>query len=179
MAYDFTMVHRAGNKMAHVDCLSRAPVEPPVEKDEVIILSVGLEEDDWVAASQLRDPVVSRIRDVLKGEGPRKYSKGDLVLLRYNPQATGSSRKLMPRYRGPYEVQKVLERDRYVIADTAVTQITQKRFPPTMYSAEKLIKFMEPSVANSKFLLILLMLPSTRARKMLFSSRHLFPRGVM
>uniref|UniRef100_A0A1B0D915 RNA-directed DNA polymerase n=1 Tax=Phlebotomus papatasi TaxID=29031 RepID=A0A1B0D915_PHLPP len=195
-----------------------------LEKDEVIILTGGLENDDWVAVSQLRDPDASRIRDVLKGEdqdqndaknleeqyksmedrvhkktpagfrfyvpnglkfyvmrtehndmghpalertlrtlrktywcpkmqsmvtkylkncvkcevwqrmykilckqaekynevhrGSRKYSKDDLMLLRYNPQAIGSSRKMVPRYRGPYEVQKVLDRDRYVIADT-------------------------------------------------------------
>lgn len=119
-----------------------------------VTAAIEREEEDVITLPNLREEVWQRMyKDQCKQaekynevhRGPRKYSKGDLVLLKYNPQATGSSRKLMPRFRGPYEVQKVLDRDRYLIADTAVTQITQKRFPPTVYSAEKLKPWGDPA----------------------------------
>lgn len=44
---------------------------------------------------------------------PSTYEEGDLVLLKMEPQSTGESRKLHPRYKGPYRVNKVLSADRY------------------------------------------------------------------
>lgn len=59
---------------------------------------------------------------------PQVYKEGDLVLCRWNPPPTGSSRKLMTRYRGPFIVEKVLGRDRYLIKDTPITQVSQKPY---------------------------------------------------
>uniref|UniRef100_A0A1B0DGV6 Reverse transcriptase RNase H-like domain-containing protein n=1 Tax=Phlebotomus papatasi TaxID=29031 RepID=A0A1B0DGV6_PHLPP len=58
-------------------------------------------------------------------KSPRKYQEGDIVLIRAEPPATGQSRKLLPRFKGPYMVSKVLEGDRYEVRDTDSTQITQ------------------------------------------------------
>uniref|UniRef100_A0A1B0D841 Integrase catalytic domain-containing protein n=1 Tax=Phlebotomus papatasi TaxID=29031 RepID=A0A1B0D841_PHLPP len=63
-----------------------------------------------------------------KRKEPPKYKEKDLVLIRFDPPATGSSRKLLQRYRGPYEVKKILSADRYLVGDTEVTQMTQKPF---------------------------------------------------
>lgn len=71
---------------------------------------------------------------------PTIYNEGDLVLVRHNIPAFGSSRKMTARYRGPYLVNKVLGSDRYIITDTPITQVTQKRFSGT-YPAERLKKW--------------------------------------
>jgi len=52
-----------------------------------------------------------------KHANPSIYSTGNLVVVENEPASTGESRKLEPRYRGPYIVVKVLENDRYVIED--------------------------------------------------------------
>lgn len=59
---------------------------------------------------------------------PRSYKEGDLALLKAEHPATGESRKLLPRYRGVYQVTKVLLNDRYEVSDTKTTQVSQKPF---------------------------------------------------
>lgn len=46
-----------------------------------------------------------------------ELSKGDIVMIRSEPPASGESRKLLPKYRGPYEVVKSIGNDRYLIQD--------------------------------------------------------------
>ncbi|XP_024891342.1 uncharacterized protein LOC112467105 [Temnothorax curvispinosus] len=46
------------------------------------------------------------------------YKKGDLVLVRITSDlATGSSRKLYPKFKGPFRIHKILINDRYEIED--------------------------------------------------------------
>lgn len=45
------------------------------------------------------------------------YQSKDLVLVRSEAPSTGESRKLVPKYKGPYEVVKVLDNDRYLVQD--------------------------------------------------------------
>ncbi|KAK9711373.1 hypothetical protein QE152_g25489 [Popillia japonica] len=46
------------------------------------------------------------------------YLPGDLVLVRTQPDTTsGTSHKLEVKYRGPYEIVKVLPGDRYLVQD--------------------------------------------------------------
>lgn len=48
----------------------------------------------------------------------RRYSEGDLVLVQITSEpATGSSRKLRPKFKGPFRVRKVLINDRYDVED--------------------------------------------------------------
>lgn len=51
------------------------------------------------------------------------FKVGDLVrAIRGIPSIDGQSRKLEPKFRGPYKIKKVLPNDRYVIEDTPITQ---------------------------------------------------------
>lgn len=53
----------------------------------------------------------------------RHYKTGTLVrVLRAIPSQEGQSRKLEPKFRGPYRIKKVLPNDRYVIEDTPLTK---------------------------------------------------------
>lgn len=53
------------------------------------------------------------------------FRAGDFVVIRNVDTTVGSNKKLIPRYRGPYVVHKVLPRDRYVIRDIDGCQLTQ------------------------------------------------------
>lgn len=53
---------------------------------------------------------------------PRTYNVGDLVRVYRNQSATGQSRKLLPKYQGPYKITKVFDHDRYEIEDTPITK---------------------------------------------------------
>lgn len=63
-----------------------------------------------------------------KHRTPRTYSVDDLVLIENVAPSTGESRKLEPKFRGPYVVKKVLPCDRYVVADLADIQRTQRPY---------------------------------------------------
>lgn len=54
----------------------------------------------------------------LKRSRAHPYAQGDLVLIRITTAAaSGTSRKLLPKWRGPFRVTKVLGNDRYEVAD--------------------------------------------------------------
>lgn len=48
---------------------------------------------------------------------PRKYGIGDYVVLKNVVTTPGVNKKLLPKYRGPFEVVEVLNNDRYVVKD--------------------------------------------------------------
>lgn len=60
----------------------------------------------------------------LRHKQPTKYKVGDLVLIRNVDTTPGLNKKLLPKFRGPYVVNKVLEHDRYVIGETDNYQVT-------------------------------------------------------
>lgn len=48
----------------------------------------------------------------------RQYGEGDLVLVLITSEpATGVSKKLLPKYKGPFRISKVLLNDRYEVED--------------------------------------------------------------
>ncbi|XP_062707754.1 uncharacterized protein LOC109406092 isoform X1 [Aedes albopictus] len=55
------------------------------------------------------------------------YSEGDLVMLR-RVNVPGERNKLKPKFRGPYIVKKVLDKNRYVVGDLDKFQVTGARF---------------------------------------------------
>jgi hypothetical protein len=56
------------------------------------------------------------------------YSVGQLVLVRKAPSTNdGKSKKLLPKYSGPYEIKKILDADRFVVSD--VSGSTRSRRP--------------------------------------------------
>ena len=52
-----------------------------------------------------------------------KYQLGDYTLLKSNFHAPGVNKKLHPKYRGPYEISRVLPNDRYEVKDIEGMQI--------------------------------------------------------
>lgn len=56
---------------------------------------------------------------------PHKYKVGDFIVIRNVDTTIGTSKKLIPKYRGPYVVHKILEHDRYVVKDIENCQLTQ------------------------------------------------------
>lgn len=57
---------------------------------------------------------------------PKVYAEQDLVVIENEPASTGDSRKLEPKFRGPYIVRKVLGNDRYLLEDIPGYQVSNK-----------------------------------------------------
>lgn len=79
--FDFNIVHRPGTKLAHVDALSRAPIEPnklDLEARNEIGMFVITNEHDEVAMQQYADPIIKAKRDILRKRAKEK-TKHDLV----------------------------------------------------------------------------------------------------
>lgn len=56
---------------------------------------------------------------------PIKYTVGDYVVVKNFDCSVGANRKLIPKYKGPYKITKVLENDRYILEDVDGFQQTQ------------------------------------------------------
>lgn len=63
-----------------------------------------------------------------KGPPAKVYNQGDFVVIRNVDVTAGTNKKLIPTYRGPYVVHKVLPNDRYVIRDVENCQLTQRPY---------------------------------------------------
>lgn len=79
------------------------------------------------AASHIR-----KIQDYNKQKHDRSclntvFKEGDLVAIRSVP-VVGENKKLRPRFKGSYQVGKVLDKNRYVINDIDGYQVSGKRF---------------------------------------------------
>jgi len=71
-----------------------------------------------------------------KHANPSIYSTANLVVVENEPVSTGESRKLEPRYRGPYVVVKALGNDRYVIEDIPGVHITARKYCSANFSTK-------------------------------------------
>lgn len=54
------------------------------------------------------------------------YKSGDLVMIKVLQHKPGTNKKLAPKFKGPYQVKAVLNKNRYVIIDIPVYNLTQK-----------------------------------------------------
>lgn len=66
-----------------------------------------------------------------KRKAPHEYSVGDYVMVRNIVTEAGVNQKLLPKFKGPYTVSKILGNDRYVVTDVPGFQISQRRFEGT------------------------------------------------
>lgn len=82
-----------------------------------------------------------QLKQKLRYDAHRKqapvYEVGNLVLVRREAAATGQSRKLTAKYKGPYLVAKVYEHDRYLLTDVPGAARTQRPFHQ-VYAADRI-----------------------------------------
>lgn len=73
--YNFEMEYRSGDRMAHVDALSRNPVEGPYDDclPENVMTVFNIEKTDWLVTLQLGDPEISRITRILKPDVDQEF----------------------------------------------------------------------------------------------------------
>lgn len=65
LEYDCTIEYRPGEKMTHVDCLSRNPI--PGEADPIHTLDVlAVHVEDWITTVQTGDSEVKRVKEILE-----------------------------------------------------------------------------------------------------------------
>lgn len=61
---------------------------------------------------------------IQKYKEAKKYKVGDKVMIRNFSSTPGASQKLIPRYKGTYQVNRVLRNDRYVVTDVEGHHLT-------------------------------------------------------
>lgn len=63
------------------------------------------------------------------------YKEGDYVMIRNIETSKGVSQKIIPEFKGPYKIVRVLRNDRYVVQDADDHQITRKPYEGTWEAA--------------------------------------------
>ncbi|KAL0280486.1 UNVERIFIED_CONTAM: hypothetical protein PYX00_001760 [Menopon gallinae] len=78
--FDFEISHRSGDRMRHVDALSRKPVEEAQEliEDSFKIMDISINDSDWLLAMQMQDEKLKTIHEALKTR--KTLGKEDFVL---------------------------------------------------------------------------------------------------
>ncbi|KAG6462773.1 hypothetical protein O3G_MSEX013458 [Manduca sexta] len=72
-----------------------------------------------------KEQTIAKTRFDKHRKSPTKYCEGDLVRVErvtFDKDRLGKSKKLMPKFQGPYRIVKVLPNDRYVVKDTPLTK---------------------------------------------------------
>lgn len=93
-------------------------IEPSANRD---IQTIRLDAVKNIERSQARNELQYLKRSV----PPRQYDEGEFVVIRNVDTTIRKNKKLIPKYRGPYKIHRVLPNDRYVIRDVDNCQITQ------------------------------------------------------
>lgn len=105
---------------ALIGCEMRSPAEAP-------LLSHTQDVTHRLDLDELRNSIEAHINQEQRAQKERydkarrdatKYNKGDLVLVQITSDpATGSSKKLHPKFKGPFRIHQVLMNDRYEVED--------------------------------------------------------------
>ncbi|KAF0712366.1 Transposon Ty3-I Gag-Pol polyprotein [Aphis craccivora] len=63
-----------------------------------------------------------------KRKEPTIYKENDYVMIKNVNVTVGQNKKIIPKFRGPYVVRKVLDQDKYIIDDIEGFQLTQRPY---------------------------------------------------
>jgi len=76
----------------------------------------------------------------------RQYNVGDLVLVRKLQNRPGINTKLIPKFKGPYQIKAILKKNRFVVTDVPGYNVTSKPYN-TILSADKIkwIRIADPN----------------------------------
>lgn len=65
----------------------------------------------------IKSQEVNKIQYDAKHKVATIYKENDYVIITNTDVTVGCNKKLIPKFRGPYVIKKVLDRDRYVVSD--------------------------------------------------------------
>lgn len=82
-------------------------------------------------------------------KGTRTFTVGENVVMKNVDTVIGSNKKLIPKYRGPYVIDKILGNDRYVIRDIDGCQLTQLPYNGVV-EANKIRRWVTPRMVGSE-----------------------------
>lgn len=128
--------------------------EEDVDNDLKLFLENEINVDRDLA--NIRSNAVSNINKVqeqnkktYKRKEPTIYKVNDCVVIKNYDIHSGYNRKLLPKYKGPYVIKKVLDNDRYIVGDMDGFQITQIPFETVCEPAQ-----MKPWLAHQNYSMI-------------------------
>lgn len=105
---------------------------------------VGIRQEALKAIERAQDYAAHRAS--IKNKPAKEYEVGDFVVILNVDTTVGSSKKFIPRYRGPYVVHKIIGHDRYVIRDVENCQLTQLPYDGVV-EANRMRKWFSPLAA--------------------------------
>lgn len=68
---------------------------------------------------------------------PSKYKEGDLVMIKITQHKPGINKKLTPKFKDPYQIKKLLNKNRFVVTEIPGFNLTQKPLN-TILSSDKI-----------------------------------------
>lgn len=104
-----------------VDKLSEYFEDKNIQTSPPDLSALRLEASSKIEKSQCRNESSYLKRSV----PPRSFNEGDFVVIKNVDTTVGRNKKLIPKFRGPYRIHRVLPNDRYVIRDIETYQVTQ------------------------------------------------------
>lgn len=66
---------------------------------------------------------------------PKKFEEGEFVVIKNVDTTIGTNKKLVPKYKGPYKIVKILPNDRYIVGDIDTCQLAQIPYKGTLEAA--------------------------------------------
>jgi len=76
----------------------------------------------------IRSQESNKVQYNSKRKEPTVYKENDYVMIKNVDVTVGQNKKLIPKFRGPYVVKKVLDQDRYIVSDIEGFQLTQRPY---------------------------------------------------